>query len=321
MAISVFPAPAAASGAAAFAATITELGTVFEHEQTFAPGVYSLTVNPTTTNVRATFVSGSNILLTVDTTSGSVAFALASPATGVFVTASAGGTVGAVVSIQKTADPLVSDDIGGGTLDTITTTGTYNQTGLLAVLAFGGGEYGGTGNSTSNGPYLGGGGGRAGFINGGIIQTNEATTITIGTGGIAPNLNVAPVASTGSSFGNVITTNTASNLFPNAPAGNAQYTGAVGTATPLYRSWTGNQTTGSGGGGSAANQYTHVGKAGGGSGIGTGGKSGYNSVRGGNATGRAAGGGGGMGKFSFGTSEHQLGGNGSAGVVYVLRGF
>jgi hypothetical protein len=327
MAISVFPAPAAASGSSAttFAATLTQLGTIYEHEQSFSTGVYTVTVTPSTTNARLTFVSGSTIITSQDTTSGSVSFNLATAATGVFIVGQTTGTVGAVVQIEKTADPLTSDDIGNGTLDTINVTSTYNQTGLLGVLVIGGGAGGARGYVVN--PSLnygqGGAGGRAGFINGGMVVTNGPTSVTVGAKGTGETRAAAGTAPGNSSFGNLIVANAASTLFANASGGPGTADTGSGNAGPsggtsgVFFSWNGNGTTGGGGGGGG--QYNNAG-IGGGSGIGTGGNSGSNGARGNDGTGKGSGGGGGRGRRSNDDISMDAG-SGADGVVYVLRGF
>lgn len=316
MGISVFPAPTTGSSASAFAATLENVGRVYEHAGNFPAGVYTVSVNPNTTQVKATFATNSVVVTSVVTTSGSVSFNLTTPATKVFLMSVSGGSTNAVVNIQKTADPLTSDDIGNGTLDTITTTGTYNQTGVLGVLVLGGGEQGGSTNGTGNNTP-GQSGGRAGFINGDIVITNTPTIVTIGAGGIASTN--APVDPTNSSFGNFVTTNAASPAFPNGNGGSGAYSSpSAGNASGTFPSFNGNFTTGGGGGASA--RSVGEGRPGGGSGIGTGGSSNANHTSSGNSgTGRASGGGGGRANDS--SADGRKGGDGTAGVVYVLRGF
>lgn len=320
MSISIFPEPDTGAAAAdAFAATLPTMRTVFEQEQIFEPGVYTISVNPTSTNVRCTFASGSAIVTTQNTTSGTVSFNLTTQATTVFILGLIGGSADAVVTIQKTADSLVSTDIGNGTLDTINTTGTYNQTGLLGVLVLSGGQQGvSAASSTNNDP--GQSGGRAGFINSAMVYTSGATTVTIGAGGVA-SLN-APVEPTDSSFGNLVTATSASNIFPNGNggAGSGGSTPGNGNASGFFPSFKGNETTG-GGGGSSKGSYGEFG-TGAGSGIGTGGNgspaANSSGIRAGSGTGKASGGGGGK---SGSNNTARLAGDGGPGVVYVLRGF
>ena len=337
MAISVFPAPAASGGGgvSAFAAAIPALSTTYEHIQNFEAGVYSVAVAPTSTNAALSFVNATGLLNNITTTSGIVSFTMASPATRVFITLGAGGTPGAIVTINKTANPLSPDDVGNGTVDTINATGTYNQTGLLGVLLIGGGaagERGSQGGALNE--YASKPGGRAGFINAGFVVANAPTTVTVGAKGVAANTNnESTVAPTNSSFGNLLTANAASNIFTNGNGGNSPDSGGAssnaGSASGAFLSWNGNSTTGGGGaGGPRTGNNPGVG---GGSGIGTGGTGArgtgnYTNFRANvaatDATGKGAGGGGGCYVTNSGTNDvGRFGSDGSDGVVYIVRGF
>jgi hypothetical protein len=338
MAFSQFPAPAGGAAADAFAATIPDLQTTYEHIQEFAAGIYSIAIAPTSTNGQIVFADNTSILATVTTTLGVVSLQISTPATKVFITTLAGGTEDAIVTITKTADILTPDDIGNGTLDTINTTGAYNTTGLLSVLAFGGGaagEKGAAGNSA------GGAGGRAGGVGLGFVYNNGATTITIGAKGVAAvsnNTNIT--APTESSFGNLLTSS--ANSFFWAGAGGTAVTGGnntfgnVGLASRSFPSFNTTSTTGGGGAGPTltgnSGNFPIGSSAGGGSGIGTGGTSavgdggtftnGNPNVAGTAGTGKASGGGGGCAVGnSFLNATGRFGGDGADGVVYILRGF
>jgi hypothetical protein len=337
MAISVFPAPAASGGGgvSAFAAAIPALSTTYEHIQNFEAGVYSVAVAPTSTNAALSFVNATGLLNNVATTSGIVSFTMASPATRVFITLAPGGTPGAIVTINKTANPLSPDDVGNGTVDTINATGTYNQTGLLGVLLIGGGAAGERGLGPNEGVYQGQPGGRAGFINAGFVVANAPTTVTVGAKGVAANTNnESIVPPTNSSFGNLLTTNAASNIFTNGngggSSGDSNNPGNPGNASSIFLSWgNGNSTTG--GGGAAGSRRGSGSGAGGGSGIGTGGTGAsgtgnYTNFRANvaatNATGKGAGGGGGCYATNGSPNDvGRFGSDGSDGVVYVVRGF
>jgi hypothetical protein len=334
MAISVFPAPeASGGGVSAFAAAIPALSTTYEHIQNFEAGVYSVSVAPTSTNAALSFVNATSLLNNVTTTSGIVSFTMASPATRVFITLAPGGTAGAIVTINKTANPLSPDDVGNGTIDTINATGTYNQTGLLGVLLVGGGAAGERGPTGADNVYSSRPGGRAGFINAGFVVANAPTTVTVGAKGVAANTNNESIVDpTNSSFGNLLTANAANNVFTNGnggSGGDGNNSGASGNASSIFASWNGNSTTGGGGG--AGSRKGNSPGTGGGSGIGTGGTgargTGYYTnyranVASTNATGKGAGGGGGSYVTSAGLNDvGRFGGDGSDGVVYVVRGF
>jgi hypothetical protein len=343
MAIEIFPIPAAASGASdtAFAAVIPAVQTTYEHDNEFTAGIYDIAIVPSSTNAQLTFVNASSVLLVTNTTNGIVTVQLNSAATKVFITTVTGGSADAVVKISKTAGILFPGDIGSGTLDTITTTGTYNYTGLLSVLAFGGGYAGGKGNQ---GTTEGAAGGAAGGVAFGMVYTNTATSVTVGTGGIAANSNNTNANAPGtSSFGNLLTSSTNDFFYVSGAGSGGSYNNAgnAGSASKTFVSFNGNSTTGGGGGGSAyrgSNGNMQGGSAlGGGSGIGTGGASaptgatagtgGASSdhnptTRGSSGTGYASGGGAGiMVGNDFPNANGRFGGNGGPGVVYVLRGF
>jgi hypothetical protein len=322
MSFSIFPTPSTSGGSSvpAFAATLAAMSTTYENNQDFEPGVYTISVTPSTTDVRATFLSASALLTTQDTTSGTVAFNLTTLATKVIIFGKAGGTPGAVVKIEKTANALTPGDIGNGTLDTINTTGAYNETGVLGVLVYGGGQ-GGL-RHPNNSANSGGTGGRAGFINGDVVVTTTATTVTVGAGGNGQSQNVAASTPGDSSFGNLVTATAASNFYPNGNGGGGGFYdnsgGGAGSTSGVFISWNSNDTTGGGGGGNAINQNANT-PAGGGSGVGTGGAGGTSANIAPTAgTGKASGGGGAKGGNG---NAANTGGLGAAGVVYILRGF
>lgn len=328
MGIAQFPAPDTAAGASAFAATLPVAETTYLNTQAFETGVYTVSVTPSTTQVSFSFVDASSTLVTGQTTSGTASFQLATPATGVYLTTITASVTDTVVSIEKTADALAPDDIGNGTLDTITATGTYNTTGLLAVLVIGGGAAGGRGIAGAFNQGAGNAGGRAGFINAGFVYSNTAQTVTVGAKGVAATTNTdSSTSPTNSSFGNLVTATQSSPIWTNANTAN--------TTTRKFASWNGNSTTGAGGNGSF---YTGAGngdlKNGGGSGIGTGGNGGGNADFGGTetnanpttaanaGTGYGAGGGGGSNAGNNAPNAvGKFGKSGSDGVVYVLRGW
>jgi hypothetical protein len=330
MAISVFPEPTGVTDKS-FAVEIVELERTYVHNQVFEAGIYSISIAPTSTNATVAFVSNSAFVTSVTTSSGISNFTLSGGATKVFITGRAGGTAGAIITITKSATTLTASDIGNGTLDTINTSGTYNQTGLLSVLAFGGGSAGGRGYGP--GSFNGAPGGNAGNITLGYVYTNGATTVTIGAKGTAANTsNTSPVAPTASTFGNLVSSANASHPTGGGGAGvnygsNSQ--APAGTASAKFLSFNTNSTTGGGGGGGGGNSPASVG---GGSGIGTGGagapgggggQSNPNPLtRGANGTGKASGGGGGaaVGNANL-NAAGRFGGDGGDGVIYVLRGF
>lgn len=345
MAISVFPVAVASTGPNANAMTIPSSQTAYKGTVTLPAAVYTITTSPTTSTAYVTFDAGTTFPST-QTVSGTVTYNLASEATNVTVSVDTGTNV--VVTINRVANSLSGTSISG-TLDTVTTTSTYNTTGKLFVLVVGGGGGGGGGENNNQGNYRGSPGGAAGGVGSAIVYTNNATSITIGAAGNAGTTGNAGGDGGATSFGNFITanggsggknlavdtarnngwgtvtTNLTNNGYIAASSGGYGGRGAPnaspesGAANNVVNSQpiTVGHTNGGGGGGGqgAGNNQTN----GGGSGIGTGGRGGWiNSGTSATAgSGYGAGGGGGLQQGTNGLN----GGAGSAGVVYVLRGF
>jgi hypothetical protein len=299
MASSVFPIASASTGPNSWAFTCAAALTTYKPSQAFAAGVYTMTTSPNTTQVTATFYNATSNVYEAVTSSGTITFNLGSAATGVYLRTDSGTDV--VVSIGLTSNSLSGTSLSG-TLDTITTTSTYNQTGQLYVVAYGGGGSGGCG---SNNDGNGGSGGGGGNLTGKIVYTNAATSVTIGAGGAATNDQANGIAGGTTNFGNLVS----------ATGGSA---GGTRTNSLNQPAITANhlsvQSGTNGGGGSGSGNYgTGNGT---GSGVGTGGNGGNGNGAGNAGTGYAAGGGGG-GRANPGGNS----GAGTAGVVYVLRGF
>lgn len=305
MAISIFPV-ASSSSVNSYGYTVASAKTTYKTTQAFSAAVYVITC-PSGVVATVAFFDSSGNVYTATTSSSTVSFNLATDCIGAYISTDS-GTDGVVV-ITLSSLPLSGTSLSG-TLDTVTSTSTYNQTGTLYVLAIGGGGGGGGGVS----PY-GGGGGGASVGTAKLVKTNTATSITIGAagnGGVGTDPTGNGNAGGTTSFGSLVTSagGNGGGRGYNGSAGGGTYGGGrgsrwdgsgvgaeSGTAVPLYITNITNGTNGGGGGGG--------GGSGAGSGIGTGGNS---SAA---ANGYGAGGGGGNG----------AGGAGSPGVVYVLRGF
>jgi hypothetical protein len=288
----------------------------------FDAGVYSITTSPNTSNATISFFdSDEAIVLTTATTSGALTYSLASEKPGAYINVDSDAST--LIIFELTSINLVSNSLSG-TVDTVTSSGTYNSTGKLYVLAVGGGGAGQCGfGVSSGGNYAGGRGGNGGASTSSIIYTNTATTITIGSGG---NLNTAQQNRTVGALGNAGGTTSFGNLFTavggftevgSSGAYTANQPEVINYALDVYAG-----NNGGGGSGSGEAPYPPITANGTGSGIGSGGGGGSFGSTGGDAnaaTGYGAGGGGGgvarntntVGKPTAGTS----------GVVYVLRGF
>lgn len=296
MAISVYPIPVTVTDNA-IAATVPTSAKQYKVTRELSAAIYTVTC-PSTVTATVSFLVGTTVVEAI-TASGSVSVNLASAATELYFEINAGTDV--VVTVTKTAAALSVTEISG-TLDTITTTSTYNQTGKLWVLCVGGGGAGSWTNST--GSYQGLSAGQGGSVVDKMVFVNTSTSVTIGAGGVPGGANAGTTT-----FGNLVSATGQSG-------GGGE---AVNNATSVK--------TGTNGAGGAGAIGTNTKNPGFGSGIGTGGAGAAtttsNVLNGGNGqpgTGYGAGGGGSVasGNVGFGTTGA---GSGSAGVVYVLRSF
>lgn len=298
MAVTVFPTPTTDS-TTAYSVTITAANTLHKFTNTtqITAGVYRITcVSSTIATVY--FWNDTELITSASTSSGTVDVNLASVPTRVDITTNTGSNI--IVNIAKIANAITTS--ASGTLDTITASGTYTQTGRVYVVAVGGGGGGGGQNNTI-GNYDSGGGG-AGAVVSTTLNLTSSTSVTIGTAGLG--------ATTVADGGNGGTTTFGSVTAAGGGGGNSYGTPGTngGTTQTSAYPFVKNGSTGAGGTGSGVN--------GSGSGIGTGGRSGdFSNKNGSNATGYGAGGG---GSYRTNSTTIGTGGNGTAGVVYVLRG-
>lgn len=323
MSISVFPVPVTSS-LNVNSLTAASANTAYRGKAKFTTGTYTVTC-VSGTIATCEFYSGATLVTTAVTSSGTVTVNLATECDSVNLWTNTGTNV--IVSISKTANLLINGF--SGTLETLTTVGSSTYTGTSTsgyayVVAVGGGGGGGAGTGAGRG--AGGGSGAiceklitltgSLAINIGAAGTGGVDGVNSGTGVTGGTTTIAGMSAGGGGGGTQNTTvgagGTATGGTYNIAgaaggAGSAGTTGAVGTATafPTYK-FVVNGTTGSGAG--ARNN-----PAGGGSGIGTGGIGSTNTT-GGNATGYGAGGGGGDNN-----NANNPGGNGSQGVIYVLK--
>jgi hypothetical protein len=324
MAISKVNPVAAGSSVSGKAYTLTWQN-VYKTTDSFSSGIYVITTSPTTYQARVEFVLSDNTVVTATTVSGTVTVSLGQAATEVYLHILESAGTGTILTINQTAATIGVSNYSG-TLDTISTTSNYNQTGKLYVVAVGGGGNGGGSQSNSNAGA--GGGGGSGAVNGKLVYTNAATAITIGTAGGGTTNFGNLVSALGGENGRTGGDSQGNGGPGGSPYGGSGGKGALNGAAPQlsnapeasaspYVSIIGNITTGGGGGGGASGKAATNGA---GSGIGTGGNGGSTlAVNGGNATGYGAGGGGGGARSA--AEVNTTGGSGTAGVVYVLRGF
>jgi hypothetical protein len=297
--------------------------------KTFDSGIYTITTFPTTSQVTVTFADTTNTFK-VTTVGGTATSSLSFVPTLTTMWTDTGTNV--LVTLNRTAAALNAGGLSG-TLDTITSSGTYNQTGKLFVVAISGGWGGGRGGSgpalpQTNDEFAGGRGGWGGsWAVYGPAIVNTATTVTVGTGGNGEAASNTSNVGAGygnaggtTSFGNFAVANASNTNLNKANGGNPNGAGYIGPGTSassiLYRDISANGTNGGGGQGAGTANGASNGL---GSGIGTGGNGSSSTNLPGNAgTGYGAGGGGGRQTARF---NGTAGGAGSPGVIYVLRGF
>jgi len=289
MPIEVYPVPVSVTSSInANSITATAAFTLYEGMVTLDPAIYTVTC-ASATIAKVQFLSNTSTIITTATTaSGTVSINLASAADRVRVWTDTGSNV--VVTITKTASALT--DIFSGTLDTITSSGTYTGTSTsgfaYAVLAGGGG--GGAGGGQSN--QVGGIGGGSGGVAEKLVTLTGSMAVTIGTGGAGGAYQHGAASAGGGS--------TFAGMTANGGGGGSAYdiAGTGGTATGGTINTTGNngtasQTTNGGAGGVATTVFqTFVISS----------LSGANKNSGGN-----------------GASSYGTGTTGSPGVLYVLR--
>jgi hypothetical protein len=304
MASAVFPAPSSAPSITAEGVLVPTALVTHIVTDTLAAGIYQITTSPNTSQATVKFYNGPTLLVTGTTVSGSINVILPSTALKYYIVTDTGSNVLVTVNLIAT----VNTGVGySGTLDTITSSQTYNTTGLKWVLAVGAGGGG------SGGTYYGRAGGGAGEVT--IYQgtNNSSQVITIGTAGAGGNAGGGSGSSGGStSFGSLAV----------AAGGNGAVGGGSGNISGIVTNNLRDVINGTNGSGGEGHWYPNSGAASGqsgyGSGIGTGGQGGGNGpgTAGGDGTGYGAGGGGGS---AAGNGGANAGGAGSPGVVYILR--
>lgn len=314
MSVQQFP-PKRTAGLFVDAATANEY---YGTNYTFDTGVYTLSAS--VGSIRVSFWSGSTEVVTATVTTTASTVSLGQPCSRVVISAN---TASARLSIAYSGLPLAP---GSGLVETFTNSQTYTGTGVGYVLIVGGGSGGGAGNVGGN---AGPGGGSGGVVLVGPITFAGTEAIVIGAAGNGGATNgAAGNAGGATSFGNY-TANGGSGATAGTTGGGAggggggggvNSGGASGSASTAPNVVRPTLTTGGGGGGGySSGTGSAAGAAGAGSGIGTGGSGGNANGPtgpGNNASGYGAGGGGGGARGGIASG---VGGNGSPGVVYVVK--
>jgi hypothetical protein len=327
MAISIFPIPSQSSlNSDTYFLEVAD--TLYVAKKTFEPGVYVFSHTDFNTTCYIEFFNGLTSLGTTQTVSRTITYNLASTATSFRVYQDSLTNV--LLKVELNSSNAFFE--ANGTLDTITSSGTYNQTGELFVVLVGAGGGGGRGGTSGNNKGTGGGG--SGGIQSTTLVANTSTSVTVGAGGTganAENVNgnsggltaFGSIQATGGGGGRGGTINQGLQGNAGLPDGGQGGANNVSTGSPPprvngpYGGQASNASNypyvkrGSTGGGGGAG-YMSTG-AGAGSGIGTGGNSNWNvnTARANSGTGKGSGGGG-----SFGAQ----GGDGADGAIFVLRG-
>jgi hypothetical protein len=322
VAIQQFPIPVTAISKSASSLTIPTGLTLYVAMLALPTGIYKIShLDNTTPTCNVEFMNGQTVIGSTATVSGTISFNLSTACTSIRVYTTSGTNL--LVSIEKTADAVTI--AASGTIDTLTTSQTYNQTGELYVVIVGGGGGGGRNNSNPSNTGVGGGG------SGGVQNVREvfntSSVVTIGNGGNGAATGTVPAsgnAGGATSFGNYTSNGGAGG----AGGGRFDTLGGAGGTPGGGQGGSRDGTPGQNGVASTASSYPYLvsGTTGGGggvayngtangagSGIGTGGNGTWGNI-GNSGTGYGSGGGG-----SPGGANSQVG-NGRPGVVYVLRG-
>jgi len=283
---------------------------------------YLITCVSTTNTTIALIGEGGTVVASGVTSSGSLVLAPAANVRQINYFTNTGSNIAVIIALQ--GRPFTTAVTG--TLDTLTTTQTYTQTGYGRVCVVGGG---GGGGGVVAGTTIPSSGGASGGVNVPALPLILTGSISV----------VIGAAGAGVSGGNATSGGTTSFGATTATGGGGGFLGISGTGPPFTpRPTAGSPNGGTGdtvdaGGapsgtglpvvsgttGGGAYGFTAAWGTGGGnngSGIGTGGAGGAQATAGGNATGYGAGGG---GAGSGTPTASRAGGSGTPGVVYVLR--
>lgn len=309
MSISVYPEIQSSSGLLIVGLTAAASDRLYQASVEMSEGIYDITC-PSGTITNVELFNSNTLVMSATTSSGVVSVSLSEPVNRIDFWINTGTNV--AILVKQTAARGIFSEFSG-TLDTITSSGTYNQTGPV-VLAIVGGGAGGASNGGSSYPGRGGGGGGLRTVR---TTLNTSTSVTIGSGGNGGNPGNAGGTTT---FGNFSANggeggarsnsqsdgSTTSGGSPGNAYGGSSMGNVGGNNNNPYR-WIGvtNNQGGAGGRGGYSNTGADVNP------IGVGGS--YNSA---NGSGYGSGGCGGPAQNSG-----VPGGNGTPGVVYVLRGF
>ena len=295
---------------------------IISSTQAFEVGIYAITCISSTI-ARVEFLSGNTLIGTATTASGTVTFSLGTAATKVRVWIDTGTDIS--VGIQKTGSPLTeAGSTLTGTLDTLTSSGTYNSTstnGDFYVIAIGGGGGGACGTDNSGNSATGGASG--GLDSGRVLSSLVPISYTVGAFGVGGNLGLSNSSNATAGGTTTFSTITANGGGRGNTGGNGSNDSGAGTPggagfavsrnvslQPVYRHARGGASTTVAKG---SDSTAHVGT------VGSGGAGAQNTIA--LATANGYGSGGGTTNLGNTNSVNIRGGSGSPGVIYVLRDY
>jgi hypothetical protein len=295
--------------------TVASNASVVDTTYAFQAGVYTVTCISSTI-AKVEFWNGNTLVTTATTASGTVTVSIATAGTKLRTWIDTGTSI--VVNVTQTGQALaIGSNALSGTLDTLTTSGTYNtisNNGYLYVIAIGGGGGGACGTGAGGNGASGGG---SGGVASGIIASTAGISYTVGNGGAGGNL--AGTNTSNATNGN--TTVFATNI--SAQGGAKGNTGGNGNVNDYQATPGGAYSFGGTSQNISVNPtygharlptFTNTARAGFAGNVGTGGPNSQNTQALAAGTGYGSGG----GTTNLGNAGAG-GGAGAPGVIYVLR--
>lgn len=322
MAVSQFPPKSSSS---VFYVDATATNTVYAQNLNLSAAIYTVSCISSSTAIVDFWASDNSLITSVTTVSGTTTANLTGPCSRITYRVTSGTNVR--IAIQLTGSFVGSGTTG--TLDTVTSSGTYTPAapGIAKVVIIGGGAGGFNGGQSGQyGVVNGGAGGGSGYANILDMQlTGNAISVTLGAGGAAGGAGGTTTftgftaaggsGSTGGSNGGAGGGIDVNGYPYGGGGGGANGSPGSGVSIALLSPYV--VSTGGGGGFAANVNTTTSGGPGGGGGIYGGGGGGGSSA--GNFTYSRGGGGGGGGVAGTSASGNLTGGTGGAGRVFILR--
>jgi hypothetical protein len=243
MAIEVFPIPSSGEASALPTSLTLPLSNVlYEYTYAFDPNVYTFVSNGN--NIYLEYYSGNTFLSSITVTSSPTDFTIPNGVTKIRLWTTAGTNTLFTFTIKSIFASLTDTLFTGGTIDTITSTGTYTGTstsGYAWIMVVGGG--GGSGGVAQTGRS---GGGGAGGVAIAYVQLTGSVPVTIGTNGTGGAAGNRPsVQSTSGTAGGTTTWGTGDTAVSATGGGGSDFVqtahtnGAGGTNGTVTNSYNG----------------------------------------------------------------------------------